>query len=44
MWEEHLLAAYMMNGYRDGKPSFVPEKLRKKARRKQLERDDIALT
>jgi hypothetical protein len=36
MGEEHLLAAYMMNGYRDGKPSFVPEKLRKKARRKQL--------
>lgn len=34
--EEHLLAAYMMNGYRDGKPSFVAKKLRKKARRKQL--------
>tara|TARA_A100001391_G_scaffold201879_1_gene190017 strand:+ start:1616 stop:3100 length:1485 start_codon:yes stop_codon:yes gene_type:complete len=34
--EEHLLAAYMMNGYRDGKPSFVPGKFRKKARRKQL--------
>jgi hypothetical protein len=34
--EEHLLAAYMMNGYRDGKPSFVAEKLRKKVRRKQL--------
>lgn len=34
--EEHLLAAYMINGYRDGRPNFVSEKLRKKARRKQL--------
>ncbi|WP_155006507.1 hypothetical protein [Sphingomonas hengshuiensis] len=34
--EEHLLAAYMMNGFKDGRPGFVPEKLRKKARRAQL--------
>lgn len=34
--EEHLLAAYMMNGYLDGQPSFVIKKLRKKSRRKQL--------
>jgi hypothetical protein len=32
--EEHLLAAYMMNGFKDGRPSFISEKLRKKARRK----------
>lgn len=31
--EEHLLAAYMMNGFKDGRPAFISEKLRKKARR-----------
>ena len=34
--EEHLLASYMMNGFKDGRPRFIPEKLRKKARRAQL--------
>ena len=34
--EEHLLAAYMMNGFKDGRPGFIPEKLRKRARRAQL--------
>lgn len=34
--EEHLLAAYMMNGFKDGRPSFIPEKMRKKARRAQI--------
>ncbi|MCP1213981.1 hypothetical protein [Acetobacter okinawensis] len=34
--EEHLLAAYMMNGFKDGKPGFIPEKLRKRTRRAQL--------
>ena len=32
--EEHLLAAYMMNGFKDGRPSFISRKLRKKAQRK----------
>jgi hypothetical protein len=32
--EEHLLAAYMMNGFKNGRPSFISEKIRKKARRK----------
>jgi hypothetical protein len=32
--EEHLLAAYMMNGFKDGRPSFISEKLLKKTRRK----------
>jgi hypothetical protein len=32
--EEHLLAAYIMNGFKNGRPSFISEKLRKKARRK----------
>lgn len=32
--EEHLLAAYMMNGFKNGRPSFISEKLRRKARRK----------
>lgn len=31
--EEDLLAAYMMNGFIDGRPGFVPVKRRKKARR-----------
>lgn len=34
--EEHLLAAYMMNGFKDGRPAFVADKLRKKARRAQI--------
>lgn len=34
--EEHLLAAYMMNGFRAGRPGFISEKLRKKARRAQV--------
>jgi hypothetical protein len=34
--EEHLLAAYMMNGFKNGRPSFLSEKLRKKARRKLI--------
>lgn len=34
--EEHLLAAYMMNGFKDGRPGFISEKLRKKARRAQI--------
>lgn len=34
--EEHLLAAYMMNGFKDGRPGFIPEKMRKRARRAQL--------
>lgn len=34
--EEHLLAAYMMNGFKDGRPGFIPEKMRKRTRRAQL--------
>lgn len=34
--EEHLLAAYMMNGFKDGRPGFISEKLRKKTRRAQI--------
>jgi len=34
--EEHLLAAYMMNGFKDGRPEFIPEKMRKRTRRAQL--------
>ncbi|WP_165322327.1 hypothetical protein [Rhizorhabdus phycosphaerae] len=34
--EEDLLASYMMNGFIDGTPGFVPKKLRTKARRKLL--------
>ncbi len=34
--EEHLLAAYMMNGFKDGRPGFVPEKMHKRTRRAQL--------
>lgn len=34
--EEHLLAAYMMNGFKDGRPGFVPNKMRKRTRRAQL--------
>ena len=34
--EEHLLAAYVMNGFKDGRPGFIPEKMRKKARRTQI--------
>lgn len=34
--EEHLLAAYMMNGFKDGRPGFVPEKMRKRTRRARL--------
>lgn len=34
--EEHLLAAYMMNGFKDGRPGFIPEKLRKRTRHAQL--------
>lgn len=34
--EEDLLASYVMNGFMDGKPEFVPAKLRKRARRQQV--------
>jgi len=34
--EEHLLAAYMMNGFQNGRPGFVPEKMRKRIRRAKL--------
>ena len=34
--EEHLIAAYMMNGFKDERPSFISKKLRKKARRKLI--------
>ena len=34
--EEHLLAAYMMNGFKDGRPGFVPRKMRKRTRRAQV--------
>ncbi len=34
--EEHLLAAYMINGFKDGQPSFISKKLRKKTRRKAV--------
>lgn len=34
--EEHLLAAYMMNGFKDGRPGFVSEKMRKRTRRAQI--------
>ncbi len=34
--EEDLLASYMMNGFMDGVPSFVPRKMRTKARRKLI--------
>ena len=34
--EEDLLASYIMNGFVDGTPGFVPKKLRTKARRKLI--------
>lgn len=34
--EEHLLAAYMMNGYIDGVPGFLAKSVKKKARRKLI--------
>lgn len=34
--EQHLLAAYMMNSYKDGRPGFIPEKMRKRTRRAHL--------
>jgi hypothetical protein len=34
--EEHLLAAYMMNGFKDGRPGFIPEKMRKRTRRARV--------
>lgn len=36
MGEEHLVSAYMMNGFIDNKPSFIPKKLKKKARRSAI--------
>ncbi len=34
MGEEHLLAAYMMNGFTDGRPAFIPRRMRRKALRR----------